>query len=272
MSQAPVELDSELWADLHRASELDPCRELWLYVMEDAVLTAQGKRKQAKASDVVEARRWIEDDHSREVFSFNAICALFEVDPDFVRARIRYGKQEKNQTGGKIYGLAAGYTTKAVNSTVAATASQRRGGITRRRDSKCHAKPCGANRRLGELHSQAGRSAAARSYAATSDNGERRESANCAMRVSKRHSQLDREGHGLKTNRRRSLQSAGTLNQERGKFMPRGKKTEPALDAAVVAKRLAEIREELSGVSSLDQVADAVAKLQQLEAKIRAGL
>ena len=90
-------LPAQYFNRLRRASSLEPERALMLAVLEDAIncfkdnLSAENANKKLLFD---EAEEWILDTSTDWVFSFESICEVFELNPQYVRQALLRWKQE----------------------------------------------------------------------------------------------------------------------------------------------------------------------------------
>jgi hypothetical protein len=90
--QPDVLLASEFFGSARRERRTDPTKKLVLAMLEDAVNCLQHY-----ASDPSErgrtlfhnARTWIMDRHNYWIFSFENVCELLELNPDYIRDGLR---------------------------------------------------------------------------------------------------------------------------------------------------------------------------------------
>ena len=108
--QPDILLPTQYFATTKRKDHLEPEKKLMLAVLEDAIwcfqhcLLARGKRRTSLFS---EAKEWIMEENTDCLFSFQNICEVLGLNPEYVRqGLIRW--QEKALTGrakGRVYRL-----------------------------------------------------------------------------------------------------------------------------------------------------------------------
>jgi|GEM_PF-5897990 hypothetical protein len=89
-------LPVQYFARLRRKNALDGERLLMLSVLDDAIacFIAQPRPGDAKAQRLAaEAKAWIDLRDSAWLFSFDNICAALDLDPDYLRARLRHWQE-----------------------------------------------------------------------------------------------------------------------------------------------------------------------------------
>ncbi|HLH75892.1 MAG TPA: hypothetical protein VKV28_03695 [Candidatus Binataceae bacterium] len=89
-------LPVQYFARLRRRHALDGERLLMLSVLDDAIacLIARPRLGDAKAQRLAaEAKAWVDLHDSAWLFSFDNICAALDLDPDYLRARLRHWQE-----------------------------------------------------------------------------------------------------------------------------------------------------------------------------------
>ena len=82
---------------------LMPERELLIAILEDAIYSYR-KYRWARDGEgkenFREAEEWIMEGSDDWIFSFNSICELLGLDPDYIRRRLREPDARANEAGG----------------------------------------------------------------------------------------------------------------------------------------------------------------------------
>lgn len=100
-------LPIQYFGRLHRRQTLDGERQLMLSVLDDAIacFTVRPRPGDAKAQRLAaEAEAWINLRDSAWLFSFDNICAALELDPDYLRGRLRQWKERCSREAGADHG------------------------------------------------------------------------------------------------------------------------------------------------------------------------
>jgi hypothetical protein len=93
----------QFFDSLRRASPIEPEKALLLALLQDAVECYQ---KYSAAQDRVgreqfaEAERWLMGGQNDWIFSFNNVCDLLGLDPQYLRRGLRHWKANKERTTG----------------------------------------------------------------------------------------------------------------------------------------------------------------------------
>lgn len=91
-------LPAEYFSRLRRSSSLEPEKALMLAVLEDAIssftenVSAEQVNKKLLFSETEE---WISDKGSDWIFSFENICEVFELNPQYMRRALRTWKDQR---------------------------------------------------------------------------------------------------------------------------------------------------------------------------------
>lgn len=101
--QPDILLPAQYFATTKRKDHLDPEKKLMLAVLEDAVwcfqhcLMTQDKRKKSLFRD---AEEWIMEEHADWLFSFQNVCELLGLNPQYVREGLM--RWERKALNGRV--------------------------------------------------------------------------------------------------------------------------------------------------------------------------
>ena len=93
-------LASQYFDRIRRRPELDPERRLMFAVLEDAVkvcLKNVGTEDPGRRELLSEAEDWIADRDSTWLYSFENICSVLDLEPDYIRRGLRATKERANE-------------------------------------------------------------------------------------------------------------------------------------------------------------------------------
>lgn len=127
----PDTLLPEQYLDTYRRKlHLEPEKKLMLAILEDAIACFQKYvfARDGKGMTLFhEAETWVEERDGQGVFSFDSICELLGLDPEYLRRGVRQWKAQalaqQNQT--KVYRLAPRPESKIRGAAAARRATQR---------------------------------------------------------------------------------------------------------------------------------------------------
>jgi hypothetical protein len=80
------------------ATAAEPLYRLMVALLIDAIRSVQTKsdtRQHARRQDCAEARSWIFSDDDRAVFSFKALCAALDIDPNAIRKYLSQWEEKR---------------------------------------------------------------------------------------------------------------------------------------------------------------------------------
>jgi hypothetical protein len=100
MLQPDTLLASQYFDRVRRRAELDPERRLMIAVLEDAVdvcLKNAGGTDAGHRTLLVEAEEWIGDRDPNWLYSFENICAVLDLEPDYIRRGLRAWKEREGR-------------------------------------------------------------------------------------------------------------------------------------------------------------------------------
>lgn len=106
--QPDVLLASEFFEGARRERKTDPTRRLMLAILEDAVnclqhyASASSERGRTLFHD---ARAWIMDRHNHWIFSFESVCELLELNPDYIREGLRRWEERRRAVHEQVTGF-----------------------------------------------------------------------------------------------------------------------------------------------------------------------
>jgi hypothetical protein len=89
-------LASQYFDRIRRSAELDPERRLMFAVLEDAVsvcLKHAGTTDPGRQALLLEAEEWIADRDASWLYSFENICSVLDLEPDYIRRGLRARKE-----------------------------------------------------------------------------------------------------------------------------------------------------------------------------------
>ena len=94
---------TEQFFDTMRGHHLTPERDLLIAILEDAIYSYRkyrGARDGEGKENFREAEEWIMKAREDWIFSFNNICELLGLDPDYIRRRLRESDARSNKAAG----------------------------------------------------------------------------------------------------------------------------------------------------------------------------
>lgn len=96
------------WRDLHQPSEQPPMNRLFLAVLEDALRcwqTHQDARAQSRQRLFFEADLWLFHPEIPAPFSFDEVCEVLEIEPDYLRGGLKHWREAsmEGRPAAKIY-------------------------------------------------------------------------------------------------------------------------------------------------------------------------
>jgi hypothetical protein len=96
--QPDVLVASEFFEGARRERHRDPTRKLMLAMLEDAVRCLQhyvSDPSERGRTLFLNARTWIMDRHNHWIFSFENVCELLELNPDYIRDGLRRWEERR---------------------------------------------------------------------------------------------------------------------------------------------------------------------------------